>query len=203
MYLTFCLQYTLWNILSGCSSQLIVATPISQENHIKWKVFWQLYFTVLLDVVISSNIQNKISKNYRWSLHFTSDIRVELFNPQVLLADMVINYSLPLLHKQFGKPLRFCKRSVQQQLNGVDYCTFAAAFATDLLIGFSPEKRNCDESKWRSHLLMCFEQGKLVPFLQSTETRKESKQSLTLIHVYYKCRATFCDSDTGKNPGLY
>ena len=50
---------------------------------------------------------------------------------------------------------------------------------------------------------MCFEQGKLVPFQQSTETRKESKQSLTLIHVYYKSRATFCDSDTGENPGLY
>ena len=108
MYLIFCLQYTLWNILSGCSSQLIVATLISQQNHIKWKVFWQLYFTVLLDVAISSNIQNNISKNYWWSLHFTSDIRVELSNPQVLLADMVINYSLPLLHKKFGKPLRFC-----------------------------------------------------------------------------------------------
>ena len=85
----------------------------------------------------------------------------------------------------------------------VSHFAFVVAFATDLLIGFSPEERYCDESKWRSHLLKRLEKGKLVPFLQSTETRKESKQSLTLIHVYYKYRPTFCDSDTGKNPGLY
>ena len=44
-----------------------------------------------------------------------------------------------------GKQLRFCKRSVQQEPNGVDCGTFAVALATDLLFGFSPEKRNCDE----------------------------------------------------------
>ena len=56
--------------------------------------------TVLLDV-ISREIQNKIPRKYRWNLHFTSDIRAELSNPQVLLSDMVINYFVLLLHKQF------------------------------------------------------------------------------------------------------
>ena len=57
--------------------------------------------TVLLDVVISREIQNKIPKKYRWNIHFASDIRAELSNPQILLSDMVINYFLLLLHKQF------------------------------------------------------------------------------------------------------
>ena len=56
-------------------------------------------------------------------------------------------------------------------------------FATDLLFSFSPEKRNYDKSKLRSHLPMCLEQGKLVPFPQSTETRKKSKPSLALIDI--------------------
>ena len=218
---------------------LIVTTPVSQQNHIKRKVFWQVYFTVILDVVISRRIQNIIPKKYWWNLHFTSDIWAELSNPHVLLSDMVINYSLLLLNKQFGdahgledtelgthkqfskqnmecfwilnylnhwlviakvaecadkvvylydslspgytsknvvkqichikfcqvKKLHFCKRSAQQQSNGVDCGAFAVAFATDLLFGFSPEKRNYDESKLRNHLPMCLEQGKLVPLL--------------------------------------
>ena len=37
----------------------------------------------LLDVAISKKIQNKIPKKYRWNLHFTSDIRAELSNPQI------------------------------------------------------------------------------------------------------------------------
>ena len=49
---------------------------------------------------------------------------------------------------------------------------------------------------------MCLEQGKLVPFPQSTKTRKKSKQSLTLIDVYYKYRAPFFQSSTNKDPGL-
>ena len=102
-----------------------------------------------------------------------------------------------------GKQLRFCKRSVQQQSNGVDCGAFAVALTMDLLFGFIPEKRNYDESKLRSHLLMCLEKGKLVPFPQSTETRKKSKQSLTLtlIDVYCKCRTAFFKSDTDENPG--
>ena len=54
-----------------------------------------------MDVAISREFQNKIPKKYRWNLHFTSDIRVELSNTQVLLSDMVIIYTLLLLHKQF------------------------------------------------------------------------------------------------------
>ena len=50
---------------------------------------------------------------------------------------------------------------------------------------------------------MCLKQGKLVPFLQSTGTRKKSKQSLTLIDVYCKCRAAFFEIHTDENPGLY
>ena len=42
-----------------------------------------------------------------------------------------------------------------------------------------------------------------VPFPQSTETRKESKQILALIDVYCKCRAPLFESDTDKDPGLH
>ena len=102
-----------------------------------------------------------------------------------------------------GKQLRFCKRSVQQQSKGVDCGAFAVALTMDLLFGFTPKKRNYDESKLRSDLLMCLEKGRLVPFPQSTETRKKPKQSLTLIDVYCKCRAAFFESDTDENPGLH
>ena len=77
-----------------------------------------------------------------------------------------------------GKQLRFCKRSVQQQLNGLDCGASTVAFATDLVFGSSPDKRNYDESKLRNHLLMCLEQGKLVPFLQSTDTRKKNQNKV-------------------------
>ena len=77
------------------------------------------------------------------------------------------------------------------------------AFATDVLFGFSLDKRNYNESKLRSNLLLCYEQGKLVSFSQSAETRKKSKQGLTLIDVYCKCRAPVFESDTDKDPGLY
>ena len=77
------------------------------------------------------------------------------------------------------------------------------AFATDMLFGFSPEKRNNDESNLRSHLAMCLEQGKLVSFPQSTEIRKKSKQSLTLMDIYCKCRSPLFENDTDKNPVLY
>ena len=59
---------------------------------------------------------------------------------------------------------------MQQQSNGLDCDTFAVALATDLPFDFSPDKTNYDESKLRSHLLMCLEEGKLVPFSQLTET---------------------------------
>ena len=80
------------------------------------------------------------------------------------------------------------------------------AFAADMLFGFSPGKRNHDESKLRSHLAMCLEQGKLsfpLSFPQSTEIRKKSKQSLTLMDVYCKCRSPLFENDTDKNPVLY
>ena len=47
------------------------------------------------------------------------------------------------------------------------------------------------------------EQGKLNLFPQLTETREKWKQSLTLIDIYRKCRASFLESDTGKDLGLY
>ena len=74
------------------------------------------------------------------------------------------------------------------------------AFATDLLFGFSPHKKNYDKSKLRSHLLMRLEQGKLVLFPQSTESRKKSKQSLTLIDVYCKY-VELLESNTDKDLG--
>ena len=64
--------------------------------------FWQIFFTVLLDFVISRKVQKKTPKRYRWNLQFTSDIRAELSNPQVLLSDIVIIYPLLLIHKQFS-----------------------------------------------------------------------------------------------------
>ena len=80
------------------------------------------------------------------------------------------------------------------------------AFAADMLFGFSPGKRNHDESKLRSDLAMCLEKGKLsfpFSFPQSTEIRKRSKESLTLMDVYCKCRSPLFENDTDKNPVLY
>ena len=50
---------------------------------------------------------------------------------------------------------------------------------------------------------MRLEQGKLVSFPQSTEIRKKSKQSLTLMDIYCKCRSPLFENDTDKNPVLY
>ena len=43
-------------------------------------------------------------------------------------------------------------RSVQQKLNWVDCGAFAVAFGTDLLFNISPDKRNYDELKFKSHV---------------------------------------------------
>ena len=85
------------------------------------------FLTSLLDCTFRCHlreIQKKIPKRYQWSLHFTSDIRAELSNPEVLLSGMVINYSLLLLHKQFpdapgleDTELGICKQLLKR--NGV------------------------------------------------------------------------------------
>ena len=66
-------------------------------------------------------------------------------------------------------------------------------------IWFFTGKKSYDESKIRSHLLLCLEGGKFVPFTWSTETRQKLKQILTLIDVYCKSRTPFFESDTDKN----
>ena len=48
-------------------------------------------------------------------------------------------------------------RSVQQKLNWVDCGAFAVAFATDLLFNYSPDKRDYEESKLKSHVVMYLE----------------------------------------------
>ena len=53
---------------------------------------------------------------------------------------------------------------------------------------FHRTKETTTNQKVRGHLLMCLEQGKLVLFPQSTETRKVSKHSLILIDIYCRCR---------------
>ena len=74
-----------------------------------------------------------------------------------------------------SKQFYFCKRSVQQQSNGVDCGAFPAAFATDFLFGFSPEKRKYEESKLRSHLLMVWNKANL--FHSHSQLRQQKNQN--------------------------
>ena len=53
---------------------------------------------------------------------------------------------------------------VQQQRNGSDCGIFAAAFATCLVFGVSPDRVQFDVSKMRSHLYSCIKNGTLELF---------------------------------------
>ena len=75
---------------------------------------------------------------------------------------------------------------VQMQIHTNDCGVYAIAFLTDICYGRSPSSCVYDHKKIRSHLINCFQTGKMTPF-PSTET-KEEKAMLKTLNVYCQCR---------------
>ena len=72
------------------------------------------------------------------------------------------------------------------QIHPNDCGVYAIAFLTDICYGRSPSSCIYDHKKIRSHLINCFQTGKMTPF-PSTET-KEEKAMLKTLNVYRQCR---------------
>ena len=87
--------------------------------------------------------------------------------------------------------------NVQKQCGAVDCGLYSIAFATALIFGQEPSKFHFDQTRMWSHLLECFNKGKISMFPVKRARRCTKKITrINLIEVYCICRLPkFVDSE--------
>ena len=94
--------------------------------------------------------------------------------------------------------------SNKQQENGIDCGLFSICYAVDLAFGYSPEHKNYDHQKLRSHLLSCLINGNFTTFPTMDGRMKNlCKPHIMFADIYCTCRSTFFDSDPQEDTGLF
>ena len=179
------------------------------DNHIRAssKLLNTIYPTQagLLDTVnLVSRCSSKESTNFVQILHINQSHWVCASNitcppATVDVFDSMSSSSVgsKVLQKQLAALARCPERQllirhveVQQQEGANDCGLFAIAFAQSLCDGVDPHTISLDQSKMRKHLLECFKEGEMVPFLPAPTSRRLRRRirRVEKVAVYCLCR---------------
>jgi hypothetical protein len=118
-------------------------------------------------------------------------------------APIVLRQIAKLLHAK-ERQIKVLSANVQQQSNGVDCGLYAIAFATEVAFGFDPSEATFLEEALRSHILKCFQDGKIERFPQQNKSRVvRCKKTKFTFDVYCICRDIFLYEDVEKDKGMF